>query len=259
MRAVLAQLEPVIGDVAANVAAVEETVAAHSAVDLVAFPELFLSGYDLETVAGLAVALDGPEVARMSAVANSSATNIVIGLAELTDGRPANTAMLIDRRGRVAGVYRKTHLWGAEADAFTPGADLEPITLGDRRLGLMICFDVEFPEVARTLVARGADLLVTIAANMAPYGPDHELAAQARALENGVPHLYVNRVGIEAGLEFVGKSRGVNTWGRTVGVALDQPCALEVLVGEPGAVDDRLDYARQLRPELYELGARLQA
>ena len=58
-------------------------------------------------------------------------------------------------------------------------------------MGPMICFDVEFPEVARTLARRGADVLVTISANMEPLGPDHDTAASARALENGLPHLYV--------------------------------------------------------------------
>ena len=59
----------------------------------------------------------------------------------------------------------------------------------------MICFDVEFPEVARSLAKAGANLLVTVSANMDPFGRDHDVFATARALENGVPHLYVNQVG----------------------------------------------------------------
>jgi predicted amidohydrolase len=160
---------------------------------------------------------------------------------------------LIDSAGAIAGRYRKTHLWGAERDAFTVGSELEPITLGESSVGLMICFDVEFPEVARTLAARGADLLVTISANMAPFGPDHDLASRARALENGVPHLYANRVGAEAGLEFVGESRAVNPWGRITVAAGGDPCELEVTAGHAGAADPRLNYAGQLRPELYQL------
>jgi predicted amidohydrolase len=72
---------------------------------------------------------------------------------------------------------------------------------------VLLCFDMEFPEPARALAAAGADLLVTAAANMEPYYADHELASRARALDNRLPHVYVNRVGAQAGLRFVGGSR----------------------------------------------------
>ncbi len=256
MRVVLAQMSPAAGDIPANLAAIEETISEHAHADLVAFPELCLGGYNMLTTGSLAVDVDGPEVGRIRRAAEATATAVVAGLAEATKDRPANTAVVIDQTGNIAGLYRKTHLFGAEQDAFTAGTELEPIALGDRRLGLMICFDVEFPEVARTLAARGADLLITISCNMSPFGPDHALAARARALENGLPHLYVNRVGLEAGLEFIGESQVVNTWGRPIVSAGADPCTLEVQVGERGPADERLNYARQLRPELYQLNSR---
>ncbi len=93
-------------------------------------------------------------------------------------------------------VYRKANLFGAaERSAFVEGGELVVADVGGHRLGLLICFDVEFPETARALAAAGAKLLVTIAANMEPYGPDHALAARARALDNRRPHVYVNRTG----------------------------------------------------------------
>ncbi len=253
MKTVLAQLEPIPGDTATNLASVESVIARHAGTDLVAFPELFLSGYNLGTVAELATDLDGPELDRIREAARGAGTSVVIGIAERTGDKPANSAVLIDRAGDIAGVYRKTHLFGSEQDAFTVGTELQPLTLGQQKIGLMICFDVEFPEAARTLAARGADLLVTISANMDPFGPDHALAARARALENGLPHLYINRVGTEAGLRFVGESQALNPWGRPIEVAGTGPCELEATLGEPGAVDPRLNYADQLRPELYQL------
>lgn len=255
MRSVLAQLDPLPGDIAANLATLESVIARHAGAELLVFPELYLSGYNMETVGGLAVDLEGSAVGRVRAAAAAAQTSVVLGLAERTVGRPANTAVAIDSTGAIAGCYRKTHLFGSEQDAFTVGTQLEPVALGGRTVGLMICFDVEFPEVARTLAARGAELLITISANMAPFGPDHELASRARALENGVPHLYANRVGAEAGLEFVGLSRAVNPWGRTTEAAGSDPCELEVTPGESGPVDPRLNYAVQLRPELYQLRA----
>jgi predicted amidohydrolase len=80
----------------------------------------------------------------------------------------------------------------------------------------MICFDVEFPEVARTLARRGADMLVTISANMEPFGPDHDTAARAQALENGLPHLYVNLVGEVDPNRFTGNSQVVDLEGRVL-------------------------------------------
>ncbi len=77
----------------------------------------------------------------------------------------------------------------------------------------MICFDVEFPEVARSLALAGADLLVTISANMDPFGRDHDVFVTARALENGLPHLYVNQVGRGEAFTFAGGTMAVSADG----------------------------------------------
>lgn len=251
MRVVLAQLAAAPGDVAANVAAVRETVDAHRGADLVVFPELFLGGYLLDAIGELAVELDGPELAAVRAAAAAAGSAIVLGVAERWDGAVANSAVLIAADGALAGVYRKAHLFGAERDVFVAGDRLEPIELGGRGLGPMICFDVEFPEAARTLLLGGADVLVTIAANMAPFADDHELAVRARALESGLPHVYVNRAGAEAGLRFVGGSAVVAPTGETIGRLREEPLVLEAELPRPGRRDERLDYRSHLRPELY--------
>ena len=85
--------------------------------------------------------------------------------------------------------------------------------LAGLRVGPLICFDMEFPELARALARAGADLLVTASANMEPFYSDHQIASQARALDNRLPHLYCNRCGVEAGLVFVGGSRAVRSDG----------------------------------------------
>ena len=83
----------------------------------------------------------------------------------------------------------------------------------------MICFDVEFPEVARTLALRGADLLVTISANPEAFRRDHDVFVPARALENGVPHLYVNRVGRQEEISFGGTSMAIDPEGTVLSEA----------------------------------------
>jgi predicted amidohydrolase len=252
MRAALAQLASVPGDVAANVASVCETVRAHSGADVVVFPELFLSGYLLGSIDDLAHELDGPELTAVRAACASSETAVVLGVAERYDGAVANSSVFITAGGAIAGVYRKTHLFGAERDAFRAGDELEPIELVGRRVGPMICFDIEFPEVARTLSLRDADLLVSVSANMRPFAEDHQLAARARALECGVPHIYVNRVGEEDGHSFVGGSSVVDPSGKTIRRLGEQAQVIEMEIPEPGHHDERLEYLTQLRGDIYQ-------
>ncbi|MDO8211822.1 nitrilase-related carbon-nitrogen hydrolase [Conexibacter sp. CPCC 206217] len=225
MRVLLAQLDPAPGDPGANAATIAATLADHPEAQLAVFPELFLTGYDLERVLALALVPPDAATAAGDAVAAARApraadpfaticeaarrhrTALLVGFPELTiDGGVANALACIDADGRHVATYRKANLFAAEAAAFVAGDELLVVELAGHRIGLLTCFDVEFPEPARLLARAGAQLLVTVAANMEPYGPDHALAARARALDNRLPHVYVNRVGSEAGLRFVGGS-----------------------------------------------------
>ena len=181
-------------------------------------PELFLSGYDLARARDTAVDLDGAELATVRAAAEAADTAVIVGFGERRGGAVANAVACIDARGDVAAVYRKLCLFGAEADVFEAGDELVLAELGERRVGPLICFDMEFPEPARALAAAGADLLVTAAANMEPFFDDQLIASQARALDNRLPHLYVNRAGSEGGLRVRGRharaARGRDRRGR---------------------------------------------
>lgn len=252
----MAQLVPGPGQVDANLERLVALLDEHPDVDLAAFPELFLGGYDLATVAELAVPVEDPVVLRIREAAARRSTAVVAGFAERTaDGRIANAAMVIDADGRLAAVHRKTHLFGAEEGAFTRGETLHVVDLAGVRVAPLICFEMEFPEPARAAARAGAEVLVTIAANMAPYGADHELASRARALDNRLPHVYVNRAGDEAGLEFEGGSQaiacdGTVLAGADAGVGRGETIVVaEVVVGAPVA-DGAVDYLRHGRAEL---------
>lgn len=256
MKVALAQLDSAQGDdaVARNLASAIDAIAEHAACDLVVFPELFLSGvsgargYDDKRIS-----LDGPEVARLSEAARQAASSVVIGAPIASESGTANAAIAIGPDGALTGAYAKTHLWDAERRTVASGPEIEVTAVGDLRAGLMICFDVEFPEVARALALERPDILITIAANMEPFGLDHATFVRARALENGLPHVYVNRVGNADGSVFVGASCAVDAGGRPLAQAGAEPCVLEVDV-DPGRgrEDSRLDYFGQRRPELYE-------
>jgi predicted amidohydrolase len=248
----LAQLAPVARDVRANLARAGELIAAATPSELLVLPELFLPGYELEDVDELAVDLDGPELGELRGAARAAGTAVVVGLAERVDGGVANSAVCIDAAGEIAGVYRKTHPFGDERGAYAAGDELVTVELGGRVLGLMICFDMEFPEVARALAGRGADMLVTISANSPPFELDHDVFARARALENGLPHVYVNRVGEEDGLPFSGGSLALDPDGRVLAAAgPDEERIVTAEIGSAGRRDPRTRYRELLRDELY--------
>jgi (R)-amidase len=220
VRALLAQLASVPGQTQSNADRAVETLAAHPEVEIAVFPELYLGGYDLSLVPQSARAPDCLELRAIADAAAAASTAVVIGFAERAeDGTLFNSVACIDRDGSLAGVYRKTRLFGAEPDVFEPGDTLEVVRLAGLDVGPLICFDIEFPEPARALTAAGAELLVTASANMAPFGPDHERATRERAVENHVPHLYANGAGAIGGFQLVGGSRSVDATGAVLAEA----------------------------------------
>jgi predicted amidohydrolase len=246
LTVVLAQLNPKLRDVRGNVETAKEILARHAGADLVVFPELFLGGYTTEGVEGLALDLDGPEVGEMAHLARESDAAVIFGLHEIVPNGVANSAVCVDRRGNLAGSYRKTHLFGDEIGAFVAGDELLIVDLDGMETGLMICFDIEFPEVARSLASVGADLLVTISANMDPFGRDHDVFATARALENGVPHLYVNQVGPGETFTFAGGTMAVSADGERMAGAGASEGVIEVSLDLSARSEERPE---NLRPD----------
>lgn len=254
-RALLAQLAPSPGSPEANARRAAEIITASDA-DYVIFPELYVSGYDLERVSEMAVAVGSAAIGVIRTAAAASGTAVAVGFAELTGQSAANATLanavaLIDERGELAAVYRKVQLFGDELDVFEPGEELLVAVLKGRRVGPLVCFDMEFPEHARALARDGAELLLTVAANMEPFYGDHLIASQARALDNRLPHLYCNRCGEEAGLRFVGGSRVLRADGTiTAEASRDTEELLAVDLPEREGTDERVDYLRQLREDI---------
>ncbi|MGM8932500.1 carbon-nitrogen hydrolase family protein [Salinicola halophyticus] len=213
LKVVLAQLTPALRDIRVNLARMVQVMEQNTGADLVVFPELFLGGYTTRAPAEQAIDAQSPEIEQLCKLAARCDAAVIFGAAEHYEGGVANSAFCIDRHGRLAGVYRKTHLFGDELEAFVAGDELMIVELDGYRLGLMICFDLEFPEVARALSQAGAEALVTISANMPPFAKDHHLFAVARAIENTRPHVYVNQIGAGEIFEFTGGSMIVSVDG----------------------------------------------
>lgn len=199
------------GDTTANLRALRDTVerAGRSGADLLVLPEMWLSGYNIgEQAHELAESRDGPAAAEVAEIARAAGMAVVYGYPEREGEDVYNSARLIDASGNASANCRKAHLFGpTERQLFAPGStELSVLSLGDVRIGMLICYDVEFPEAVRTLCLRGADLVVVPTALMQPYGFVSTHVVPTRAYENQAFVAYANRCGREGDLTYVGGS-----------------------------------------------------
>ncbi|MEU4544569.1 carbon-nitrogen hydrolase family protein [Nonomuraea dietziae] len=187
-RIALCQL-PVSPDPAANLKRATEALARAQGADLAIFPEATLTRFG-RSVSDLAEPLEGPFVTGLAAAAREHGVAVIAGVFEPAEGRVHNTAVAIDASGAVVAAYRKIHLFDSfgfrESELVAPGSEPTVVELAGLRIGLLTCYDIRFPELARALVDRGADLFAVIAAwGSGPLKEDHWITlVRARALEN---------------------------------------------------------------------------
>jgi (R)-amidase len=182
---------------------------------LLVLPELHLSGFpSRRSVASLAEPLNGTGVSAMCAAARRRGVSVAFGFAEVDGDRYYNTTVLATPADGVVLVYRKTHLFAGDIGVFTPGDRMVTTVWNGIRVGLLICYDIEFPETARALAQLGAQLFIVTNGNMDPYGPVHRNCILARATENQAYALMANRVGTgDNELVFAGGSAVVDPFG----------------------------------------------
>ena len=221
MQVELAQLNLIDSDVAHNTRKVVETIGrvdTAGGTKLIVFPETTLSGFPTrENVADVAQTLDGPALTSVRDAARQRGVAVAVGLAERDGNQFYNTTVLLDEHGEIALRYRKTHLWASDVGVFTPGDRFETCMWNGLTVGLLICYDIEFPESARAVAALDADLLIVTNGNMDPFGPVHRRSITARAMENQMFALMVNRCGAgDDNLTFPGLSALIDPFGDTV-------------------------------------------
>ena len=211
MRLALDQWTPV-RDKAEGLArlAASAAKAAGLGADILILPEMALTGYNIgpAAVRAAAEAGDGAMVQAIGSVAQKHGLAIVAGLPELAGDLVYNTALMVGSDGTKLAQYRKTHLFGAvDRSQFSPGQTLSPIlTYQGWRLALAICYDVEFPELVRTLALQGAEALLVPTANMEPYRGIPLRAVPVRAEENEIFVAYANSTGPEGDFTYCGLS-----------------------------------------------------
>ncbi|WP_018152409.1 carbon-nitrogen hydrolase family protein [Leeia oryzae] len=217
MKIQLAQISSQDGVTAPNLQKVLSIIAqAPDDTDLIVFPETCLMGFpSAEEVKQVAETEDGPTLAAVKAAVKAKNISVALGFAEIDNGKFYNTTVLVSPEG-IALKYRKTHLWATDVGVFEPGNQMVTGLWKGLRVGILICFDIEFPETARALAMQGADLLIVTNGNMDPYGPVHRALITARAMENQVFAVMVNRCGTGCGLTFAGDSAVVNPFGEVL-------------------------------------------
>ncbi|WP_213878580.1 carbon-nitrogen hydrolase family protein [Pseudomonas sp. dw_358] len=221
MHIALYQCLPRPLDVAGNLQRLEEQARAAKA-DLLVCPEMFLTGYNigLQAASRLAEPADGPSMQRIAQMAREHDIAILYGYPERgADGQLYNSAQLVDRTGRPLLNYRKTHLFGAlDRSMFSAGAEHCPVVeLQGWKLGVLICYDLEFAENARQLALAGAQLIVVPTANMQPFEFIADVTVRSRAFENHCYVAYANYCGVEGEIHYCGHSSVADPLGHVSG------------------------------------------
>lgn len=218
MKITLGQFNPQLGEKQKNLQMMTQIMerAADERSDLVLFPELCLSGYFIQDISEqLAEPIDGDSIHYMQHLCRSLNLYCLFPWAELAeDGTVYNSACLISNEGRIIGNYRKVHLYDTEKEVFTPGHEFHVFETELGRIGVMICFDLDFPESARILNLQEADIILIPTNNMKPYEVYQETYMRSRAMENELPVVICNRVGQERDYKYFGESAAYDSYGK---------------------------------------------
>lgn len=196
------------GDVPANLAELDAAArdAAAAGVDLLVTTEMFVTGYDI----GSAVRdLARPDLIEdVASICRRHGVAIVAGLPVVDGDALYNAAVVIDAEGTVTAQHRKSHLFGAlDREFYTAGSDsVTVVDVAGVRLGVLICYDVEFPENVRAAALAGVHVLVVPTALMEPFAFVADVVIPVRAWENQMYVAYVDHVGAEGETTYVGRS-----------------------------------------------------
>ena len=259
----LGQFEPRVCDKEHNIKRMREQAAqaAKRECDLIVFPEMSLTGYVCrDLIYKLSEPIIGPSMVKLERIAEEHNLHIVLGMPEESGAKGIihNSSILLSPSG-VVGTYRKmylpTHSVFEEKRYFRPGHEIQTFDTAIGNIGMLICYDIFFPEIARLLTVAGAQIIVCISASPSGRRDYFETLTKARAIENSVFLAYVNLVGIEDGLQFWGGSHVLSPEGKLL---------TKAKYDEEDLVLARIDYEdlprartflptlKDLRPELFE-------
>lgn len=238
------QFNPIFGEIKRNLETVSNRLSEIQC-DLMVLPELFASGYQFiskQEVEDLAEPVPkGPTTQSLIELARERGMVLVAGLPERDGAHCYNSAVIVGPSGFL-GCYRKTHLFYEETLFFSPGdTGFQVWDIGSAKVGIMVCFDWFYPESARTLALKGADIICHPSNLVLPHCPE---AMVTRCLENRVFSITANRIGSEERggkkrLTYIGQSEIVSPRGAILSRAPSDEDSLRVLYIDPLQARDK--------------------
>ena len=239
------QFEPVVGDPETNYDRMDEVAGRlDDDVELAVFPELCVTGYDLDVAAEDATPVPSEATDRLVALADRHDLHLVAGVPERADGGLYNSLVLVDGSG-VQATYRKQFLWGDETSTFDAGTEPVVAETPVGRVGMLVCYDLNFPEAALDYARRECDVLAVSAAWRTAFVDDWRLLLRERALDGTCYAVGANHVGDQQGREHAGTSLVAGPKGTILDVASDSDDAAVA-----HATEEALRTARERNPVL---------
>lgn len=237
--------------------------------DLVVFPELSNTGYVCpgrdddfaERLYAVSETIPGPTTDRLAAAARQAGTHVVAGISQRHPRIPevlCNSAVLIDPHGSIVGVQHKVHACRDEKEYYIPGDRIEVFETALGAIGLDLCYDVRFPEMARVQALAGAEIIASLWASAVQPGrvPSDSIIARCatRAMENALFFLGCNRTGTDHGQVFYGRSAIAGPDGSTLAASdsdREESIRATMRAADLRAQRRYLTIFRDRRPELY--------
>lgn len=255
----LAQMDIALGDPAANLKKADAWAAEASrrGSQLVVFPEMWTTGMDWPNLKQLA-AQQAEVIAAVGDLARKHHIWLNGSMLALDDdGQPTNTSILFDPQGEVAGLYRKIHLFGVmdEDQYLAAGQHLTTVETSWGQSGLAICYDLRFAEMFRSYALQGVNMVYLPAEWPHPRLAHWQTLLRARAIENQMYMVAVNRVGSDGTYSFFGHSAIIDPWGNTIieGGETEVLLTATIDTGQVAEVRRKIPVFKDRRPDLYQL------
>ncbi|MCQ6561355.1 carbon-nitrogen hydrolase family protein [Paenibacillus mendelii] len=255
------QMDCMLKDKEANMQKAEEYLDQTGAnVDVLCLPELFTTGYHLDLIKEdfytLAETVPGPTVNRLAEKAKKYNTAIIANIVEKDSLQEAvlyDTTFVIDEEGRYLGKYRKVHLYPTEHQYFRSGSEFPVFEIRGVKIGIATCYDHAFEEMFRIMALKGAEVIFIPSAVPKNYEYLLNLRTRARAQDNQIFTVAINRIGTEDKVTYCGLSKIVNPRGEVVCEAGDEEGILIGTIDLSLILKERKQepILRSRRPELY--------
>jgi predicted amidohydrolase len=255
----LAQFESKINDVYANNIKMVRMIrqAAAENADIIVFPELFTTGYNLDIIGDriheMACAKEGDTIKLASSEAAQGHIHVIAPIAYRVEKGTYNSAVVIDDNGALLNVYHKNNLWDKEQRYFCYGShDYRVYDAPFGKFGVIICYDVDFPETCRRLALAGAEIIFVPAAWATTHRNLWDIYLPARALENTVFVAGVNRTGTEGDVVYFGDSKAFDPTGELIaraGESTEEILFFEADFSRIPEIRKDFPYLRELRKD----------